>query len=242
MFVVQKFDISDFGQESFSNELGQVLERNGITEITGLDGTIFRELYKQAEIFFCSPYKTKIYLPQFNWGYAKWAAENGNCDREVFSIHYIPQKWPNDDLFPDFQGAVTTAYTTLENLAGKIEDALMIYLQKNEEISKYLGLNKPGLKVFRFSSIAECPTDSRLREHRDPLSAMLPAATQDGLEIHVQEQWISVAIGEGSVLFLPGKILQRYSDGRINAVCHRVANLPVERFDVNRYSALFAFP
>lgn len=243
-FSLKKFEVAELDRDSTSKDFGRALETDGAVEITGLDEAIFQELYRQAIILFGSASKAEFYFPLLNWGYKSLSETVNNCPREVFQINYIPENWPTQQLFPDFQVAATQVYYALDKLANGVEQLLRTYLQKNGTMSDSASVSDRGrLSVYRYPPL----TDYRAREfrinpHPDMSNALFPHATDNGLEIEVKNHgWVPVDIGQGSVLFLPGTVATYYSNNRLTAMKHRVANPPSGQENVPRYSIVFSF-
>lgn len=223
MLEIPRLSIDELGTSSASNRLGQILENPGVVLITGLDQTIFDRLYEQARIFFDSPLKSSFMHEAVEEGYKI----RRPYKREFFYVDGLNGLIRHLGQFPDFKLAIQEVYITLEDLSTRIVSSIGVYLDNRTPILDYMKFMRK-MAIMKYPPIEDFPEIERNPGHPDPPCTLLPRATQDGLEVRVKDEWVSVPFETGTAVFMPGGALERYSDMRIRELWHRVRNTSLD--------------
>ncbi|MBN9319306.1 MAG: flavonol synthase [Caulobacterales bacterium 68-7] len=251
---------SDF--EGFSQDLGGSFARYGFAVICDhdLDQARIESAIGDAKAFFALPEDIKKqyvvgkggqrgYVP-FGIETAKGAAhfdlkEFWHIGRALPPGHPFRSQMP-DNVWPAevpaFKDDLSWLYGALDNLGGRVLQAIAEYLKLNRQF--FDPTVKDGNSILRLLHYPPAPFDGpnvRAGAHEDINTiTLLLGAEEAGLEVKDRDgAWLPINPPPGSVVCNIGDMLQRLTNHVLPSTTHRVVNPPPERRGVPRYSTPF---
>jgi len=251
---------SDF--EGFSRDLGDSFARYGFAVVSDhdLDEARVERAIGEAKAFFALPEETKKqyvvgkggqrgYVP-FGIETAKGAQhfdlkEFWHIGRDLPAGHpfrsTMPDNvWPKE--IPGFQTDLAWLYGALDDLGGRILQAIAVYLKLDRHF--FDATVKDGNSILRLLHYPPVPKEGpnvRAGAHEDINTiTLLLGAEEAGLEVKDRDgQWLPINPPPGSVVCNIGDMLQRLTNHVLPSTTHRVVNPPPERRGFARYSTPF---
>lgn len=261
-------DMRDFyspdKREQFIQTLYEALTKVGFFAVrhTGVDRHVIREAYDQTETFFkqCSCYKEQCFIQESKGqrGFVPGEVAKGARLKDYKEFYHIGREngfprnvWPDQ---PGFKEAMNTLYNELAQYVIPLQEAIIETL--NYHTTAKLPLNflnnatKEGdtlLRALYYPALSEEETKSLnhpllwAAAHTDiDLLAILPYATEKGLQVEMNGQWLNVIVPEDAFIVNVGDMLENMTNGLFISARHRVMALEPnkERFSM----VLFVHP
>lgn len=235
-------------RELFIRTLYEALTKVGFFAVrhTGVDRHIIHEAYNQAEMFFnqCTCYKEKYRFEESKGLRGFFQSEIGTSPtlkdfKEFYQIGpahgYARNFWPDQDGFKE---GLVTLYNELAQYVIPLQEAIVETL--NAHISTKLPLHFLNtmtkdadtlLRAYYYPS----PAELQLNESEQPplwaashtdmdLLAILPYATEKGLQVEVNGQWLNVIVPEDAFIVNAGDMLENMTNGLFISARHRVVS------------------
>ncbi|ALO44974.1 isopenicillin N synthase family dioxygenase [Pseudohongiella spirulinae] len=262
---VPTLDISrlDSDTERFVHNLGRAYQEYGFCGINGhgIAPSIVDECYRQMSLFFALPeaVKQRYHLPGLGGarGYTGFGVETARDSNhpdlkefwhvglELDAPAHYPQlyanSWPSE--VPGFKPAMLTLYRALNELGGRVLQALAMYLglERNYFADK-TDYGNSILRPIHYPPLNSTLTESiRSGRHEDiNLITLLVGASEPGLQIlRPDGSWLPVTTKADTVVVNIGDMLQRLTNHVLPSTTHRVINPAGAAAGRSRYSIPF---
>lgn len=254
-------DMNDFyapeKREEFLNTLYDAMSTVGFFAVrnTGVDREVISQAYDQAKIFFQRDldYK-KQFMHSDPRGYMTNETAKGNNmkdHKEIF--HMGRENSPLPNVWPDQEGyreAMVPLFNELDKYVIPLQEAIIatINLHGNSDLPlDFLGRETfDGFSLLR--SLYYPAMDKEMLEdlekplfwaapHTDiDLMTLLPFATEKGLQLEMDGQWLNVVVPEDAFIVNVGDMLQNLTNGLFKSAKHRVLAAEPNK---ERYSMVF---
>jgi isopenicillin N synthase-like dioxygenase len=246
----------------FAQELGASFERYGFAVLSEYDIPQDRidAAISDTKAFFALPVETKKqyagvkggargYIP-FGVETAKGATHHDlkefwHMGRELppghrFRATMADNVWPAE--IPAFKHDVSWFYNALDNMGGKVLEAIATYLKLDRDFFK--PTVQDGNSVLRLLHYPPIPLDAtgvRAGAHGDINTiTLLMGAEEGGLELQDRNgDWLPINPPPGCIVINIGDMLERLTNHVLPSTIHRVQNPPAERRHLPRYSTPF---
>lgn len=238
-------------QEQFINTLYGTLTEIGFFAVknTGVDREVMRKAYAQAETFFKkdAEFKAKSFAPEHRAqrGFVPGETAKGNRAKDIKEFYHIGRELPEDELkqlglYPNvwpqqegFKDAMMTLYRELEKYVTPLEEAIVATINKNAstkiDADTFYQMTKTGdslLRALYYPPVTEAEINQSCvwaADHTDiDLLAILPFATEKGLQIYLKGQWLNVVVPEDAFVVNGGDFLRNLTNGLFVSARHRV--------------------
>jgi isopenicillin N synthase-like dioxygenase len=259
---MQDFD-SPERRGSFIDRLSQAMREVGFFAVrnTGVDRNTIRSAYSQAEEFFKQEraYKERSFAKELHGqrGFvpgetAKGCAgkdmkefyhigrELGEIERE--RLQYAPNVWPDQFRFKE---DMITLYSELERYVGVLFEAIVEAINRkaadkipSDLFSRMTQDGNSLLRALYYPALSQSSIDENIpwaAPHTDiDLLAILPYATEKGLQVEIDGQWLTVVVPEDAFIVNVGDMLENLTNGLFKSARHRVVALEPgkERFSM----------
>jgi isopenicillin N synthase-like dioxygenase len=219
---------------------------------TGVDRNVIDSAYGEAKTFFKkdSDFKKESFVRELNGqrGFVPSERAKGQKAKDVKEFYHIgrelpehererlgimPNVWPSQSHFKD---SMVTLYRELERHSAILQEAIVEAINKKASTpvpSHFLTrMTKNGESLLR--SIYYPPLSKEevenLKEplywaaaHTDiDLLAILPYATEKGLQVEIDGQWLNVVVPEDAFIVNVGDMLENITNGLFVSAKHRV--------------------
>ncbi|MCG8591260.1 MAG: isopenicillin N synthase family oxygenase [Proteobacteria bacterium] len=246
------------GRLQLARELADALHRFGFATVSGhgIDPALVRRAYTLFEAFFALPEREKAEsggVPGGARGFTAFGVEHArDCPvpdlKEFFHVGRdgaarfgAPENlWPT--RLPGLERVALALFRALEGvsleLLGLLGEAHGLPAKALAECAR--GGNHV-LRALHYPPVRDGADGGALRAapHEDiNLITLLCEATDAGLEIQHDGQWVPVAAGPGRIVVDAGDMLTRLTNGHFPATTHRVVQ-PAEAAGRHRYSLPF---
>lgn len=237
---------------------------------TGVDRNVIKEAYAQAETFFKQDpsFKAESFVKELNGqrGFVPGERAKGNKAKDLKEFYHIGRElsleeqqkygiarnvWTSQAGFRD---GMLTLYNELEQYVIPLQEAIIASINHRANVNLPLDLlnqeTENGdvlLRALYYPALSEEQTKD-LKEplywaaaHTDiDLLAILPYATEKGLQVEIDGQWYYVVVPEDAFIVNVGDMLENLTNGLFVSARHRVlAHEPnKERFSM----VLFVHP
>jgi isopenicillin N synthase-like dioxygenase len=246
----------------FSQALGASFERYGFAVLSeyDMDQDRIDAAISDAKAFFALPVEIKKqyagvkggargYIP-FGVETAKGATHHDlkefwHMGRDLppghrFRATMADNVWPAE--IPAFKHDVSWFYNALDNMGGKVLEAIATYLKLDRDFFKPTVEN--GNSVLRLLHYPPIPIDAtgvRAGAHGDINTiTLLMGAEEGGLELLDRNgDWLPINPPPGCIVVNIGDMLERLTNHVLPSTIHRVQNPPPERRHIPRYSTPF---
>lgn len=219
---------------------------------TGVDSKIVKEAYAQAERFFKqdASFKAKSFIKELRGqrGFVPGEIAKGNRAKDYKEFFGIGRNLPPEQLQqiglfanvwpeqPGFKDAMETLYTELDKYVIPLEEAIVTVMNRNARdkipLSILHDMSKHGdtlLRAIYYPALTEQQMD-RLEQpvfwaaaHTDiDLLAILPFATEKGLQVEYKGQWLNVVVPDDAFVVNVGDMLENLTNGLFVSARHRV--------------------
>ena len=244
------------------HEVGFFAVRN-----TGVNRETIQNAYAQAEKFFKqdSEYKNKSFVRELNGqrGFVPGETAKGKKAKDYKEFYHIGKELPPLEsqrlnfplnVWPDqfcFKEDLVSLFSELEQYVGFLFEAIVEVINRNadEKISSdfFSKMTKDGHSLLRALYYPALPEESMNETcywsapHTDiDLLAILPFATERGLQVEMNGEWLTVVVPEDAFIVNVGDMLENLTNGLFTSSRHRVVALEPgkERFSM----VLFVHP
>jgi isopenicillin N synthase-like dioxygenase len=243
------------------HEIGFFAVRNA-----GIDGPVIRDAYAQAEQFFKSApsVKAESFVKELRGqrGFVPGEIAKGNKAKDFKEFYHIARELPASELMQlgvppniwprqeGFQTSMTALYDDLDKYVGPLMEAIVaaINLNANEKLPLdyfHSGVKNGGslLRALYYPAL-DAEQINRLEQplfwaaaHTDiDLLAILPFATEKGLQINLKGQWLNVIVPPDAFVVNVGDMLENLTNGLFVSAEHRVL---AQEPDKDRFSMVF---
>ena len=237
MYQPTVLDIKEFETDKldFSKKLVDTLKSEGVAAIRCLDYGVINRLFEKAVKVF--DYASSRYDIDHHW---KYFSHEINCGtRKWIALQPVDGEWPTDKDVPGFRPIAAEVYKTLGEVSAKLIKTMGDELGRSMERLPYTG-NDQFLTVLEYPQIEAPKGHEIFKDHLDPATTLHTIATDNGLEILVNNKHMPVDLNQDCVLLVPGLRLEAVTDSEIKAVLHRVV-IPEDGRTNTRYSSFFTF-
>ncbi len=261
-------DMNDFynedKREEFLVTLFDAMKNVGFFAVrhTGVDSQVIRTAYAQAEQFFKQDpaFKEQSFSKELRGqrGFVPGERAKGNRAKDYKEFYHIgretssvPNVWPEQEGFKD---ALTTLYGELEQYVIPLQQAIVATINQHTEAKLPLDIlnitTKNGeslLRALYYPALSE----EQIQNLEQPLYwaaahtdidylAILPYATERGLQVELNGQWLTVIVPEDAFIVNIGDMLENMTNGLFVSAKHRVVALEPNK---DRFSmVLFIHP
>lgn len=229
---------------------------------TGVDAEVIRAAYAEAEAFFRqdASVKAACYAPELKGqrGFVPGETAKGNQAKDRKEFYHIGREgslpaniWSGR---PSFKSSLSTLYNELEQYVIPLQEAIIETINRKATTQlplDYLNANtKKGDTLLR-ALYYPALSDEEIKGLKQPLYwaaphtdidllAILPFATEKGLQVEMNGQWLNVIVPEDAFIVNIGDMLQNLTNGLFVSAKHRVV---AQEPNKNRYSmVLFVHP
>ena len=257
-------DMNDFylpaKREAFLATLYDAMTTVGFFAVrnTGVNADIIREAYSQAAAFFKSDpaFKATCIAERMKGqrGFVPGETAKGNNVKDFKEFYHFgregfnpPNVWPEQ---AGFKEAIVALFNELEQYVIPLQQAIIatIKLKTNADLSLDL-LNQTtavGDSILR-SLYYPAVNQEALQQLKQPLYwaaphtdidllAILPFATEKGLQVEVNGQWLNVVVPSDAFVVNVGDMLENLTNGLFKSAKHRVLALEPNK---DRFSMVF---
>lgn len=229
-------------KEKFVKEVAKALHEVGFFGVINpdIDVATLNNAYSSSVEFFSSPLELKDTLcaPHLNGqrGYVRTEIAQGNNVLDFKEFCHIGKKnnlWP---FWMDFKTPMEKLVASLDAHAELLDRAFALALGLDEEY--FLNMTRTGECLLRPIHYPKNPTPGYVwaAKHTDiDFFTILPMATEEGLQLFHNGEWIDVRVPANSFIVNCGDKLQNLSNGYFKSGLHQVMAKP----DVERYSIVY---
>jgi isopenicillin N synthase-like dioxygenase len=243
-------DMQDFysteKKEQFFHTLYEALTTVGFFAVrnTGIGKDVIKQAYAQSETFFKQPaeFKARSYVKELKGqrGFVPGETAKGNLRKDSKEFYHIGREnlapgnvWPDQ---PGYKDAMCTLYRELERYVIPLQEAIIATLNHHGKTKIPLNFlnttTKEGdtlLRALYYPALSEEQTQNLkgplywAAPHTDiDLLAILPFATEKGLQVEINGQWMNVVVPEDAFIVNAGDMLENLTNGLFVSAKHRV--------------------
>lgn len=251
-------------RDEFLNTLYDAMTRVGFFAVqsTGVDTEVIRSAYSEAERFFRSDiaYKMESFSANLNGqrGFVAGETAKGNSVKDRKEFYHMGREgslpenvWPKQSAF---KSALSTLYNELEKYVIPLQEAIVSTINQRSETQLPLDLlnrmTQNGdslLRALYYPALTKNELQGLNRPlywaapHTDiDLLAILPFATEKGLQVEIDGQWLNVVVPPDAFIVNVGDMLENLTNGLFVSAKHRVVAQEPEK---DRFSmVLFVHP
>lgn len=238
-------------QEQFFQTLYGALTEIGFFAVrnTGVDREVIRQAYAQAETFFKKDpnFKANNFVQESKGqrGFVPGEIAKGSRAKDYKEYYHIGRELPAEDLnlplnvWPDqdgFKEAMTTLYTELDKYVVPLQEAIVMTINQHASTKiasdTFHHMTKNGdtlLRALYYPALSQEQIDKLehpllwAAEHTDiDLLAILPFATEKGLQVQLKGQWLNVIVPDDAFVVNAGDMLENLTNGLFVSARHRV--------------------
>lgn len=186
------------------------------------------EGYAAFDTFFKSPLKEKMTMhdPKLNGqrGYIPGEIALGSKTSDKKEFVHVGRKgnlWPKH---MDLEIPATRLFKALEKHANPILEGIATILHQSPTF--FTDKTKNGESLMRALNYPPQPEGVITAEaHTDiDLLSLIPYASEDGLEVYLNDKWTPVVVPKKAFIFNVGDFLEVFSNGRCRSCIHRVVS------------------
>ncbi len=244
-------DMRDFydgnKRDQFLDTLYEALTQVGFFAVrhTGVNRDVIREAYAQSEVFFKQSqiYKEKCFVEgsKGQRGFVASEIAKGNQHKDRKEFYHIGRElgtpknvWPDQ---PGYKEAMVRLYEELEQYIIPLQQTIVetINLHAPEAhlpVDLLNNTTKDGDTLLRALYYPALPKE-QIEASNQPiywaaahtdidLLAILPFATEQGLQVEVKGQWLNVIVPEDAFIVNVGDMLENLTNGLFVSARHRV--------------------
>jgi isopenicillin N synthase-like dioxygenase len=216
-------------KEEFIQKFADALHDIGFCAIvnTGMDHQVLNEAYDMSIQFFKSSLEKKLEIhdPKVNGQRGFIFSENAQGFKatdlkEFIHIGYESNLWPS---WINIQTPFENLLQHLDIHSQKLQTALSLFMGQDENF--LFEMTKKGDSVLRALYYPQTSIKDRIwaAEHTDiDLFTILPMATEEGLQVLYNGQWLDVQVPENCFIINCGDMLENMSNGYFKSSVHRV--------------------
>ncbi|MCF8373889.1 MAG: hypothetical protein K9H64_19860 [Bacteroidales bacterium] len=267
---IPEVDLLDFisgnpeRKRQFVQEIGTAYEEIGFVALKGhfLDDNLVTALYRDIELFFNLPTKTKLNyeIPGIGGqrGYTSFGKEHakGRTEGDLKEFWHFGQYLEKGSKYagvypenievkelPSFNRVGEKAFKMLEQTGLYVLRALALFIGLDEfYFDNYVLEGNSILRPIYYPPILEEPKNAvRAAAHTDiNLITLLMGAQGRGLQVQNREgEWIEAIAEKDELMINVGDMLSRLTNNKLKSTVHRVVNPPKELLHTPRYSIPF---
>jgi isopenicillin N synthase-like dioxygenase len=229
-------------KEKFIEAFADALHEIGFCAIinTGLDEQALYEGYRASISFFKHPLEKKMetLIPSLSAQRGFVLSENAQGHlhkdaKEFYHIGYSHNVWPS---WMDLKTPMEKLIAVLDEHSFTLQEALSLFMgQEKDFLWKMTEKGDSLLRALYYPKNTE-PSLFWAAEHTDiDLFTILPMATEDGLQIFHNGEWLNVRVPSNAFIINCGDMLQNMSNGYFKSSVHRV----VSQKDKERFSIVY---
>jgi isopenicillin N synthase-like dioxygenase len=227
-------------REEFILRFAEALHEIGFCAIinSGVDEEILENGYTASQKFFKSPKEKKleIHAPHLNGQRGIVFSENAQGEALVDHKEFI-HIGKSDNLWPtwmDLEHPMLDFISHLEVYSNKLQSALSLFMGQDENYLQ--DMTEGGTSLLRALYYPKNPSPGQFwaAEHTDiDLFTILPMATEEGLQLLHNGNWIDIKVPPHAFIINCGDMLENISNGYFKSSVHRVISKPnLERFSI----------
>ncbi len=240
-------DMNDFysaeKKEVFLNTLYDAMTTVGFFAVrnTGVDKEVITEAYAQAKTFFKrdTEYK-KRWMHSDPRGFVPSEIAKGHKIKDLKELYHMGREGnPLPNVWPDQEGymtAMVNLFNELDKYVVPLQEAIIATINLHGKCDLPIdSLNKEthdGFSLLR--SLYYPGMDEKMLSNLDQplywaaphtdidLMTLLPFATEKGLQLEIDGQWMNVVVPEDAFIVNIGDMLQNMTNGLFKSAKHRV--------------------
>lgn len=263
-FRIPVVDMLDYNtpekREAFLDTLSYAMKEVGFFAVlnAGVHKDIIHKAYTQAQEFFKQDpeIKNQSFFPTLNGqrGFVPGETAKGNQAKDCKEFYHIgrelslleldvlgimPNVWPEN---PEFKEAMVSIYKELDRYTDFLFEAIIevINRESSTKIPSYSFADMTLNSLLRALYYPALPQEKIgnfcwAAAHTDiDLLAILPYATERGLQVQLDGQWLTVVVPEDAFIVNVGDMLENMTNGLFVSARHRVVALEAgkERFSM----------
>ncbi len=255
-------DMRDFydeqKQDQFFDTLYEAMTKVGFFAVrnTGVDNEVIREAYSQAQSFFKKDmdYKASCYLRESKGqrGFVPGETAKGNSLKDCKEFYHIGREnhfpsnvWPDQ---PGYKEAMVSLYRELDRYVVPLEEAIIKTINSRltdqkiplDHLSRTTETGDSLLRALYYPALSEETLTQPVQwasAHTDiDYLAILPFATEKGLQVELDGQWHTVIVPDDAFIVNVGDMLRNMTNGLLVSARHRVMALEPNK---ERFSMVF---
>lgn len=205
-----------------------------------IDVEALETAYRASQDFFSADLekKNEIYIPKLNGqrGYVPSETAQGYNAKDFKEFIHIGRTnnlWPN---WMDLQAPMENLITTLDHHSQALQRAFALAIEEDENF--FIRMTTTGECLLRALHYPPNPSPGTFwaAQHTDiDLFTILPMATEEGLQILYQGQWLDIKVPPNAFIVNGGDKLQNLTNGYFKSSWHRVVSKP----NIERYSIVY---
>jgi Isopenicillin N synthase and related dioxygenases len=237
-------DMNDFfdpaKKQSFIDAVSQASQNVGFFAVinSNIENDVVDRAYDASMQFFRLPQenKSEIYKPELNGqrGWVPGETAQGHAikdHKEFVHIGYKNNLWPTS---MDLENPMMGLIKTLDKVGTVLQQAFAGAIGKEEDY--FTTMTATGDSLLRALYYPKNPAPGAFwaGKHTDiDLFTLLPPATEEGLQVFHNGEWISVRVPPKAVIVNIGDKLQNLTNGLFKSSVHQVVSKPnIERFSI----------
>lgn len=244
--TIPVIDLKDYysleTKQIFVDQVSKALHEVGFFAVihTGVEESTLQRAYQASQEFFSGSLEKKleIYKPSLNGqrGFVPGETAQGaqvKDFKEFVHIGKLDNLWPD---WMDLEHPMMDLVRLLDQESIPLQQAFALALGLEEDF--FVAQTREGESLLRALHYPRNPDPSRLwaAEHTDiDLFTILPMATEEGLQVYLNGDWIDVKVPPNAFIVNGGDFLQNISNGYFKSSIHRV----LSKKDVERYSIVY---
>ena len=241
-------------REAFLDTLYHAMREVGFFAVrnTGVDRKTIQNAYEQAERFFKqeSEYKNRSFVKELNGqrGFVPGETAKGSNRKDYKEFYHIAKELSPlesqkfnipSNVWPDqfrFKEDLVSLFSELEQYVGFLFEAIIEVINRSSEdkipsdfFSKMTQNGHSLLRALYYPALSKESMHETLfwsAPHTDiDLLAILPFATEKGLQVEVNGEWLTVVVPEDAFIVNVGDMLENLTNGLFTSSRHRVIAL-----------------
>ncbi|MBN4066603.1 isopenicillin N synthase family oxygenase [Simkania negevensis] len=239
-------DMRDFDnpqtREKFVQQVSDALHEVGFFAVVnpGVDVRALENGYAALQQFFGESVEKKKMIndPAMSGqrGYVESEIAQGQKEKDYKEYIHIGR---NKNLWPDWMDLQHPMEELIKNInhhGKKLQQAFALAIGEKEDY--FTSMTEEGESLLRTLHYPKNPAPGQFwaAAHTDiDLFTILPIATEEGLQISHQGEWIDVKIPSDAFIINGGDFLENITNGYFKSANHRVVSKP----DIERYSVVY---
>lgn len=239
-------DMNDFynpeTKQQFVDQVKEALHEVGFFAVINpnIDIAALEIAYRASQDFFTASLqnKSEIFFPELNGqrGYVPSEKAQGYSRKDFKEFIHIGRnknRWPS---WMDLQTPMENLITALDHHSEALQRAFAIAIGEKEDF--FVNMTQSGECLLRALYYPKNPDPGLFwaAQHTDiDLFTILPMATEKGLQVLYQGEWIHIKVPPNAFIVNGGDKLQNLTNGYFKSSWHRVVSQP----NVERYSIVY---
>ena len=237
-------DMNDFynpeTKQKFVEQVSYALHHVGFFGVVnpGIDMDALDLAYQASQNFFSNPLESKneIYAPSLNGqrGYVPSEIAQGHKNKDFKEFLHVGR---SDNLWPswmDLQTPMETLMAALDKHSVALQQAFALAIGEDENF--FVQMTQHGECLLRALHYPKNPAQGTFwaAKHTDiDLYTILPMATEEGLQVLHNGEWIDVKVPPNAFIVNGGDMLQNLTNGYFKSATHQVVSKgPSERYSI----------